>query len=106
MKRQIPLWFTAVVFTLLSVGLAYAQRPTITNFSPKSGNIGTSVTITGTNFNATANQISMSTRDLDGYGKPDFSVANSVSASVCVFRNTSPDSLINIFQELPKFSIK
>jgi hypothetical protein len=56
MKRQIPLWFTAFVFTLLSVGLAHAQRPTITSFSPTSGNIGTTVTITGTNFNATANQ--------------------------------------------------
>jgi hypothetical protein len=30
--------------------------PTITSFLPKSGNIGTSVTITGTNFNGTANQ--------------------------------------------------
>jgi hypothetical protein len=56
MKRQLPLWFTAVVFTLISVGLAYAQRPTISSFSPASGNIGTTVTITGTNFNATANQ--------------------------------------------------
>jgi hypothetical protein len=56
MKRQLPLWFTAVVFTLISVGLAYAQRPTISNFSPASGNIGTTVTITGTNFNATADQ--------------------------------------------------
>jgi hypothetical protein len=106
MKKLLPLWFTAVVFTLLSVGLAYEQRPTITSFSPTSGNIGTSVTITGTNFNATANQISMSTRDLDGDGKPNFSVANSGLATDSVFRNTSTNGIINIFQELPKFSIK
>ena len=56
MRRQLPILFIAVVFTLLSVGLAYAQVPTITSFSPKSGNIGTSVTITGNNFNATTNQ--------------------------------------------------
>ncbi len=33
-----------------------AQRPTINNFSPTSGPIGTSVTITGTQFNTTAAQ--------------------------------------------------
>jgi hypothetical protein len=33
---------------------AYAQVPTISSFSPTSGPIGTSVTITGTNFNTTA----------------------------------------------------
>lgn len=55
------MWFTAFVFTILSVGLAYAKGtiptpPTITSFSPASGPIGTSVTITGTKFNATAEQ--------------------------------------------------
>ncbi len=56
MKRQILSWFTAVVFTLPSVGLAYAQVPTIYSFSPTSGIIGTSVTIMGISFNATATQ--------------------------------------------------
>lgn len=42
-----------VLFTSLKV---QAQKPTITNFSPTSGVVGTTVTITGTNFNATAAQ--------------------------------------------------
>jgi hypothetical protein len=33
--------------------LAMAQKPTITNFNPKRGGVGTTITITGTNFNAT-----------------------------------------------------
>ena len=116
MKRQIPLWFTAFVFTLLSVGLAHAKGsptepliptpPTITSFSPTCSNIRTLITLTETNFNATVNQISMSIGDLDGDGKADLAVANNGSANVSVFRNTSPYSIINIFQELLKFSIK
>ena len=47
------LWFTSAVFTLLSEGLAHAQIPTFTSFSPISGVVGTSVTLTGTNFNTT-----------------------------------------------------
>jgi hypothetical protein len=42
-----------VLFTSLKV---QAQKPTITNFSPTSGVVGTTVTITGTNFNATTSQ--------------------------------------------------
>ena len=76
MRRQIPLWFTAFVFTLLSVGLAYLKGSpketliptpsTITSFSPTSGIIGTSVSLMETYFNATDNQISMSIGDLEG----------------------------------------
>jgi 6-phosphogluconolactonase (cycloisomerase 2 family) len=42
------------ILVLLFVQLASAQVPTITTFSPTSGPIGTSVTITGTNFNTVA----------------------------------------------------
>ena len=47
MKRLIPLWFTAFVFTLLSADLAYAQKPTITSFSPTSGITATAASPTG-----------------------------------------------------------
>ncbi|WP_310594203.1 LamG-like jellyroll fold domain-containing protein [Flavobacterium sp.] len=45
--------FVAAVFLLIA-GLANAQAPTITSFSPTSGAVGTAVTITGTGFNTTA----------------------------------------------------
>jgi hypothetical protein len=40
----------------LIAAIAFAQAPTITSFSPKSGPIGSNITITGTGFNTTANQ--------------------------------------------------
>ena len=46
----------AFLFTFLMLGKAqvtFGQVPTITSFSPSSGLVGTSVTITGTNFNTT-----------------------------------------------------
>jgi FG-GAP-like repeat/IPT/TIG domain/Ig-like domain CHU_C associated len=47
--------FYLFVLSLNALALQ-AQRPSITNFSPTSGVVGTSVTITGTNFNAIAAQ--------------------------------------------------
>ena len=41
-------------FTVLSVLQSLAQAPVITSFSPSSGPVGTVVTITGSNFSATA----------------------------------------------------
>ena len=38
---------------LASNGLPYAVTPTLTNLSPNSGPVGTSITVTGTNFGAT-----------------------------------------------------
>ena len=53
MKKQLLLLIALIFSTILS-----AQVPTITSFAPTSGPIGTSVTITGTNFDATpANNI-------------------------------------------------
>lgn len=45
-----------ILFTivLLACSLVVVAQPTITSFTPASGNVGTSVTITGTNFSATA----------------------------------------------------
>ncbi|MGZ3864278.1 MAG: FG-GAP-like repeat-containing protein [Bacteroidia bacterium] len=48
MKKQLLLSVFAIT------GLIVSAQPTITSFTPVSGPIGTSVTITGTNFNTTA----------------------------------------------------
>ena len=42
---------TAILVGLVGVGPAQAADPTITSFTPTSGPVGTTVTITGTNFN-------------------------------------------------------
>ncbi|HEY9167078.1 MAG TPA: FG-GAP-like repeat-containing protein [Candidatus Kryptonia bacterium] len=44
----------ALVLVLFLGHVAIAQAPTFASFSPKSGPIGTNVTISGTNFNSTA----------------------------------------------------
>ncbi|MEO7312809.1 MAG: FG-GAP-like repeat-containing protein [Chitinophagaceae bacterium] len=46
-------YFQIILLASLQAG---AQKPNITSFSPTSGTIGTTITITGTNFNATAAQ--------------------------------------------------
>lgn len=46
--------YTLLVFNLAIVTSSIAQVPTITNFTPTSGAIGTSVTIAGTNFDVIA----------------------------------------------------
>jgi len=45
--------FSLTIVGLFSAFLLMAQVPTITGFSPGSGAVGTTVTITGTNFNTT-----------------------------------------------------
>ena len=54
MKRQISLWFTAVVFTLLSE--AYVQVPTIIRFLSMIGSCISSETIKVTSFNGKSDQ--------------------------------------------------
>jgi FG-GAP-like repeat/IPT/TIG domain len=44
----------SLLFTVVVSVVAFAQVPTITSFSPTSGPVGTTVTITGTGFDATA----------------------------------------------------
>ncbi|MEO8085347.1 MAG: FG-GAP-like repeat-containing protein, partial [Bacteroidota bacterium] len=43
-----------VLYCIFIAALGVQAQPTITNFTPASGPVGTSVTITGTNFNTTA----------------------------------------------------
>ena len=59
MRRQAIRLFTVVALTAMFLGLvgvpaAWAAAPTITSFTPKSGPVGTLVTIKGTNFNSPA----------------------------------------------------
>src|SRR5262245_47840699 len=44
-------WLTAILAGLVGIPPAWAADPTITSFTPTSGPVGTTVTITGTNFN-------------------------------------------------------
>ena len=57
-RREFPRFRTvASAFAInlyLTSAPAFAQTPTVTSISPTSGNVGTTVTITGTNFDATA----------------------------------------------------
>jgi len=45
----------SIIITVSPISTITTNSPTISSFTPSSGGIGTSVTITGTNFNATAN---------------------------------------------------
>ena len=47
-------FFGIVMVALCSVSTVFGQVPTITSFSPTSGAVGSTVTISGTNFDATA----------------------------------------------------
>lgn len=56
--NRLPFWhfFLKIFFlvvTVLTAGALSAQAPAITSFTPTSGPVGTTVTITGTNFSAT-----------------------------------------------------
>src|SRR3984893_6572822 len=55
MLRNKPIKILLLAFMLLFLycGQAHAQAPTITSLSPTSGVVGSSVTITGTNFGST-----------------------------------------------------
>ncbi len=48
--RKTGVALLALAATLVFAGVAQAAAPTITRFAPTSGSIGSSVTITGTNF--------------------------------------------------------
>lgn len=72
-----------IIYLLLVILLSLqiqAQRPNITNFSPASGAIGSTVTITGNNFNSTAIQNVV----YFGATKATVSVASSTSLTVTV----------------------
>jgi gliding motility-associated-like protein len=78
------------VFSLVS-SWVYSQAPTITSFSPTSGAVGATVTITGTGFNTTAaNNVVY----FDGV-KAAVTASTSTSLSVTVPSGTSGFSVLN-----------
>ncbi|HEV8084500.1 MAG TPA: FG-GAP-like repeat-containing protein [Chitinophagaceae bacterium] len=54
MSKYLPSVCKTLFAFILFVTIKVAAQPTITSFTPASGAVGTSITITGTNFNATA----------------------------------------------------
>jgi hypothetical protein len=91
------------LFMLLLNALALqAQKPSITNFSPTSGVVGTTVTITGTNFNATAAQNVV----YFGATKATITAASTTSLTVTVPLGATfqPISVLNLATVLTGFS--
>ena len=54
MSKYLPAIYKTIFGFLLFITVRVTAQPTITSFSPSSGAVGTTVIITGTNFNATA----------------------------------------------------
>lgn len=93
--------FHLLLFSLNTL-ILLAQKPTITNFSPTSGVVGTIVTITGTNFNATAAQ------NVVFFGATKATVtaasATSLTVTVPVGATFQPISVLNLSSVLTGFS--
>jgi hypothetical protein len=91
------------LFTLLlNAFTLFAQKPTITNFLPTSGVVGTTVTITGTNFNATVAQNVV----YFGATKATVTVASTTSLTVTIPLGATfqPISILNLATVLTGFS--
>jgi len=80
MKKNIILSLCLAVNLIFSINHSFGQAPTFTSFTPASGAIGSSVTITGTNFNTTANQNIV----FFGATKATVTAANATSLTVTV----------------------
>jgi hypothetical protein len=80
--------WTHTHFRNFFVDAAVASPPTITNFSPTSGNVGSSVTITGTNFSTTP---ANNTVTFNGVAATvTASTANSITVTVAPGTTTGP----------------
>ncbi|MES2518939.1 MAG: IPT/TIG domain-containing protein, partial [Bacteroidota bacterium] len=87
---------------LLNALTLTAQKPNIINFSPSSGAVGTSVTISGTNFNANAAQNVV----FFGATKATVNAASTTSLTVTVPAGATfqPISVLNLSTSLTGFS--
>ncbi|MEI7581506.1 FG-GAP-like repeat-containing protein [Runella sp.] len=95
---------TLLAFLLMAVAFQFvnAQAPIITNFSPTSGPVGTSVTITGTGFDATNNIVFF------GATKASVTAAGPTSLTVTVPTATTYQyiSVTNLTNNLTAYSAK
>lgn len=94
----------SLVVMIVTFQYSKAQTPTITTFSPESGPIGTSVTITGTGFDATP------TNNIVFFGatKATVTAANPISLTVTVPTGTTYQyiSVTNLANNLTAYSAK
>jgi hypothetical protein len=94
--------FLASVILLLMCQNLYGQAPAITGFTPISGPVGTTVTITGTNFNTTAanNKIMFGTTTVTASS----ATATQLTVSVPTGAIYSPITVLNTATKLSAFS--
>jgi hypothetical protein len=101
--RYQKLYLLLIFLTLLSFKDLQAQVPTITSFSPVSAKPGTTVTLTGTNFNTTA------TNNIVFFGATRASVTSASATSVTVTvpsgATYAPITLLNTANRLAAYSL-
>ncbi|MDE3142911.1 MAG: IPT/TIG domain-containing protein, partial [Bacteroidota bacterium] len=102
MRNKILLRLLLPASVLLMTNSLIAQ-PTITSFTPLSGTVGTSVTITGTNFNTTASNNIV----FFGATKASVSIASATSLTVTVPTGATyaPISVLNTGTALAAYSM-
>lgn len=93
---------TAVIFFILFTSMAFGQSPAITSFSPASAVSGTTVTITGANFNTTA------ANDIVFFGATKATVSTATATSLTVAVPTgatyAPVTVVNTANNLAAYS--
>ena len=103
MKRIISKKLIVCYLSLFLINLSLLAQPTITSFTPTSGTVGTSVTITGTNFNTTdVNNIVFF-----GATRATVTAANATSLTVTVPTGATlaPISVLNTGTALSAYSL-
>ncbi len=94
----VPTGATYAPITLLNTGTSLAAY-SLSNFTPKFSPAKTGITATDfatkVDFATGTNPYSLAIGDLDGDGKPDLAVANQLSSTVSIYRNTSTSGSIS-----------
>jgi hypothetical protein len=100
---MIKFHLVALFFCLACIGKLFAQAPVISSFSPTSGSVGTTVTITGNNFDATSGN------NIVYFGgvKATVSSATATTLKVIVPAGSTyqPISVLNVARNLTGYSV-